>query len=421
VTGDASMAMDSTATTLGSSPLPGARQEKLLRRSARAGLWLAALASAAFLCLVILHSPLAVLLALAAGIAVRCAGQRWNLTQVRRSARAADLANFEWEGGWVHCSFHEEPLLRYIQSWKLRISATIAASSVCFAAQRWPVFGLDSATGHFHHLHWLSAAVNLAASCLPVLAGIVFWWAGVPERRWSGQVKAAIETRAKDAIGKLMAPGEIDGLQAGIEVLWQRLGVSRVGEYRAAIARRLQAHPTEAVLESETAVAMVNATTELARQDLVSLGNAAETYQQVKSRLKGFESLVLKFRDPLRETRAEELQAELEQLPRLAINRRWDDLQRHAAWIKSELEDAEAKLLHHAATIPALMLPPGSDPYRLLGVSVDTPTPLIKKLRLRLAQLYHPDVSESIGNSTKMAELNAAYDAVMKDREKEGR
>jgi DnaJ-class molecular chaperone len=51
-------------------------------------------------------------------------------------------------------------------------------------------------------------------------------------------------------------------------------------------------------------------------------------------------------------------------------------------------------------------------------VSVDTPTPLIKKLRLRLAQLYHPDVSESICNSTKMAELNAAYDAVMKEREK---
>ena len=67
-----------------------------------------------------------------------------------------------------------------------------------------------------------------------------------------------------------------------------------------------------------------------------------------------------------------------------------------------------------------MVLAPGSDPYRLLGISVDTPTPLIRKLRLRLAQLYHPDISDSTRNSAKMAELNAAYDAVMKDREKKG-
>ena len=67
------------------------------------------------------------------------------------------------------------------------------------------------------------------------------------------------------------------------------------------------------------------------------------------------------------------------------------------------------------------MLAPGTDPYRTLGVSAQTPTASIKTLRLRLAQLYHPDISDGTGNNIKMAEVNAAYDAVMRDRETEGR
>jgi hypothetical protein len=105
----------------------------------------------------------------------------------------------------------------------------------------------------------------------------------------------------------------------------------------------------------------------------------------------------------------------------LAANRQWNDLQAHAARLETQLNELRARLGRHSASVPTVTLPSGSDPYWLLGVTVDTPTPLIRKLRSRLAQLYHPDVSGSTGNSIKMSELNAAYDAVMRDREKEGR
>jgi DnaJ-class molecular chaperone len=67
------------------------------------------------------------------------------------------------------------------------------------------------------------------------------------------------------------------------------------------------------------------------------------------------------------------------------------------------------------------MLSPGVDPYRILGINAATPTASIRKLRLRLAQLYHPDIGDSTANSAKMAELNAAYDSVMRDRDTAGR
>jgi hypothetical protein len=395
-----------------------ARQGKPLRRLALMAVSLTWTILAVFLFLLILHSPASAVLAVTAGISARCLGQYWRLERIGHSPEAAQLAGFEFDGERIHCSFDEAAVLGYVQSWRLRIAAAVAASSLCFAMQHWSVLGFNLLPGSIQNLHWLSAPMSVAEPWLSAVAGIFFLWGRAPEKRWVGQVKAAIQTRAENATRKILTPGEIDGLQAGTHVLWQSLRLDRRGEYRAAIARHLRDRTAEAVLQSEATAALVNATTELARQDLTCLGAAVATYHQVECRLKAFESLALEFRDPLHEMQIEEINSELDQLSRLALHRRWDDLQRHSAWMLSELDNLSVKVRQHAASGPAMVLPPGSDPYRLLGVSVDTPTPLIKKLRLRLAQLYHPDVSESICNSTKMAELNAAYDAVMKDRER---
>ena len=398
-----------------------AGQEKALQRLAAMAVSLAWLIFGAFLFLVILHSPAPFVLAVTAGISARCLGQYRNLHKISNSAEAAHLAAFGSDGERIRCSFDETAVLRYVQSWKLRIAAAVAASSTCFVIQYWSILGFSLLPGRIQHLHWLSASIGIAGPWLPAVVGIFFLWGKTPERRWVGQVKAAIQTRAENSIRKILAPGEIDGLQAGTHVLWQRLRLDRGSEYRAAIARHLRDRTADVVLQSEATAALVNATTELARQDLANLGAAVATYHQVECRLTTFESLASELRDPMHEIRVEELKSELDQLSKLALHRRWNDLQQHSDWILGELDGLHAKLRQHAASVPAMALPPGSDPYRLLGVSVDTPTPLIKKLRLRLAQLYHPDVSESISNSTKMAELNAAYDAVMKEREKGGR
>ncbi len=397
------------------------RGEKRSQRLAFFSLWLAFSISAAFFLLLILHAPLAVFLAFTAGFSVRWMEQRWLLRNVRQSAQITDLASFKFDGEQVLSTFNEAAILRRLRSWKLWALPAAAAMCVCFAALYGTFPEVDLLPERIQHVRWISASIGAGLPLLPVFVGISFFWIRGPERYWVGQVKAAIQSRAENAIDEVLAQGEIDGLQSGIEVLWERLGIERRGEYRAAIARHVVTQTNEVVLYPERSRALVNTIKELAQQDLRSLGFAVERVHQAECRLTAFQLLASEFRDPLQEIRAEELSAEFRHLSVLASHRRWNDLDRHASWAEGELDGLRSNLRRHAASVPAVMLPPGSDPYRLLGISADTPTPAIKKLRLRLAQLYHPDVSESISNSTKMAELNAAYDAVMKDREKECR
>ena len=144
-------------------------------------------------------------------------------------------------------------------------------------------------------------------------------------------------------------------------------------------------------------------------------------YRAVERHCKAVQMLAAVLKEPRQEMKAEELGAEIERLSGLASERRWENLRQRAAWLESELDNLRASLRQHTSSVPPAVLAPGTDPYRVLGISVDTPTPLVRKLRLSLAQLYHPDISDSTRSSAKMAELNAAYDAVMKDREREGR
>jgi hypothetical protein len=369
----------------------------------------------------ILRSPWAGLAAVVVGVLVRCLGQQLNLKQVLRSPKAAELAVFEFDGHAVSCRFEDSLIAGYTNGWTWRVAAAVAAAAACLAAQHLPGLRFTLLPASLGISHWFDLAIEGCSSGLPLFAAAFFLRIKGPERRWTNQVKAAIETRAASSVEQILARHEIDGLESGIGDLWRELGVDRCGEYRAALSKRLRSHTVEAVLEPATAIAMLQAVTELARLDLKSLSAAVESIHRVRCEFRVVQALASAFRNPLHEMKAEELGRELDQLALLAANRRWDDLQSRAAWLGTELDDLRARVGRHSASVPAVMLPPGSDPYRLLGISVDTPTPLIRKLRSRLAQLYHPDVSDSMGNSAKMAELNAAYDAVMRDREREGR
>lgn len=402
-------------------PILVAARESPLRIATTAAVLLAMLLSAILVGLEVLRLPWPALSAVAVGVLIRCLGQQLNVKQVLRSPKAAELAVFEFDGQSVSCRFEDSLIVAYTSAWRWRIAAAVAAGLTCLAAQHLLGLRFSLLPANLGISHWFRLAVEGCSSGLPLFAAAFFLRIKGPQRRWTIQVRAAIEARAAASVGQILAAHEIDGLQAGIDVLWRELGVDRRGDYRAALSKRLRSHTTEAVLQPATAIAMLQALTELARLDLKSLCTAVESFHRIRCEVSVVHELASAFRNPLHEMKAEELGRELEQLPRLAANRQWDDLQSRATWLETELDDLRARLGRHSASVPAVMLPPGSDPYRLLGVTVDTPTPLIRKLRSRLAQLYHPDVSGSTGNSTKMSELNAAYDAVMRDRGKEGR
>jgi hypothetical protein len=370
---------------------------------------LALLQAAALLSLVLLRVPLAALFALATGTLARILGQRLS-------------------GQSIDCNFNHPRIVRYINSWFSKIAAALSAGLVCLAAVELSndrigflsVHPLSLLPAQILAMPWLNAAVKAGCMALPVVAVFFFLWTNGPERRWSGQVMVAIEARAA-AVLDVLGDREIDGLEAGMEVLGQELGLWQGRPYRAAMAKHLSSHTREAVLKPEATRAMEQAITELARQDLNSLGAALGSYQKARGRLESFQLLASLLRDPIHEARAEELSRELEQIPVLAAHRQWEQCQRQAGRLEFELDEIQPRLRCQLAAGPPVMLSPGVDPYRILGINTATPTASIKKLRLRLAQLYHPDIGDSTANSAKMAELNAAYDSVMKDREMAGR
>ena len=389
---------------------------------------LALLQAAALLSLVLLQVPLAALFALATGTLARILGQRLKVRRLKDSLRAADLATFSFSGQSIDCNFNHPRIVRYINSWFSKIAAALSAGLVCLAAVELSndrigflsVHSLSLLPAQILAMPWLNAAVKAGCMALPVVAVFFFLWTNGPEHRWSGQVMAAIEARAA-AVLDVLGDREIDGLEAGMEVLGQELGLWQGRPYRAAMAKHLSSHTREAVLKPEATRAMEQAITELARQDLNSLGAALGSYQKARGRLESFQLLASLLRDPIHEARAEELSRELEQIPVLAAHRQWEQCQRQAGRLEFELDEIQPRLRCQLAAGPPVMLSPGVDPYRILGINTATPTASIKKLRLRLAQLYHPDIGDSTANSAKMAELNAAYDSVMKDREMAGR
>jgi hypothetical protein len=392
-----------------------------MKALASAALLVAAPLAALLVSLEILHSPWPALLALVVGIFVRCLGQQWNRQQVCRSPMVAELAGFSFDGCVILCHFEDPPIRAFTSAWRWRIAAAVAACLACLAAQRLHALGFSALPASPRIPHWLHWILDACLPGLPVYIAALFLRIKGPEGRWMNQLKAAIETRAAASLAAMLARQELDGLEGGIDVLWQKLGVDRSGDYRAALSKRIGTHTTEAVLQPASTTAMLQALTELARLDLHSISTAVDSFQRIQREAGIVRALAGASRNPLHEMKAEELERELEQLKVLAANRQWDDLQARIGRLQTELDDLRSRLGRHSASVPTVALPPGSDPYRVLGVTTDTPTPSIRKLRTRLAQLYHPDVSGSTGNSLKMSELNAAYDAVMRDREKEGR
>ncbi len=381
---------------------------------------IAALMVTVLLSLAVLSALPAVVLAVSSGIFVRFLGQWWSLRPIRTSSLPPNLATFQFAGGGIQCYFDESAILRYIHAWRWRVFAAAAASCVCLAALHIPELQQDLLTGRVHGPNWLNSLIQGCKLFLPVPAAMLFLSVKGPGQLWAGQLKSVIREKASTSVGRILMHREIEGLGAGIDALWHALGIERRGEYQAAIERHLRTRTSEVVARPEAAMAILEALIELGRQDLQSLANALARYREAECRVKAVKALAAALGNPVDEMKAEELGGELEGLRQLAAERRWEDLQRRAAALENEIDELAQRLRGRASQGPPVVLAPGSDPYKLLGISVDSPTPLFRKLRLRLAQLYHPDISDSTRNSTKMAELNAAYDAVMKDRERKG-
>jgi len=228
------------------------------------------------------------------------------------------------------------------------------------------------------------------------------------------------EFGATEALQGIQGPLEVDGLEAGAGILWGQIGLRCSGRYREAILQRLRSHAAEAVMNPEQTRALLQAVTVLARLDVAELGIAVKNLRQIEIQLGRIQALVDALQTGPLNQRQTAMGQEVERLRELIGARRWKEAGQVALSLGEDLEDFAAELGARlrllAASAPRVTLSASTDPCRLLGVSASTPLTAIKKLRQRLALVYHPDLGGETCNVAKMAELNAAYDAVLRMR-----
>lgn len=379
---------------------------------ARRSVAILAWTTAGLACLLVALWPAAAVLAVGAGLLVRWIGYRLGLRTVIHGDAARKQADFHMANGGVECTFHEDAINRYGKSQLWRVAAAIAAGAVCIAVLRfhwlpWNLLALIRIP------HWLTKTGFRCWPLLPVACGVLFLLARGREMDRQEKLKEAIRSRAKNAVTEMMRTGEIDGLEAGVAALYRQFDLWWPGEYRAAINKWIGADTAKAIFEPEAATAFVTSVTEQARADLNRLAEAAESFRSLECRQSALKTLIQANGESQVEL-VEQAGRLMDELRALVIAKRWDEFSGRAAEIADELDREIMEFrLRSRSTVT---LPVGTDPYRVLGAEVSAPTTTIKKLRLRLAQIYHPDIGGETGNDMKMAELNAAYDVVMRER-----
>lgn len=356
--------------------------------------------------------PAAAGLSVGAGLLIRWMGTRRRWRAVLRGDGARSLADFRLVKGGVECIFHEDAIDRFGGPQLWRATAAVVAGAVCIIVLRchwmpWTV--LDAV----RIPHWLVKIGFVRWPLLPLASSAFFLLVRGPAAHRREIWKAAIRSRAADAAAEMMRSGEIDGLEAGVTALYRQFDLWWAGEYRAAIHEWVKSDTATTIFEPDAAASFVKSVTERARGDLNHLSEAAASFHTLECYRYALETLIRTFGGPQTEL-LERTSRSMDELRALAIAKRWNDFSKCAAEISGELESEILDFQLSSRSV--VTLPAGTDPYRVLGAEISMPTATIKKLRLRLAQVYHPDIGGETGNDMKMAELNAAYDAVMRER-----
>jgi hypothetical protein len=356
----------------------------------------------------------AMLFGLAVGLWVAWGGMRWNANRLLQVPNLSRVGIFQFDGRNISCAFSENLPLEIGGGRFRRIQvASLGAFASALAL-------LDTTVSRTLMIdfaatpRWFHALITGTFWFLPLAIGVLLYSDQHLQRFMARQLMQRVNSLAAAASADLSRTREIDGLLSGIAALSKSLRIEPPSEHQAAIVSFVQKECAAVVLDAKYAELFIEAITELARQDLANLAGALRAYQQSYGALQMARASVQESRNPLLETRLDALESKITELGKLLTQRRWDAFQQGCIGKMEELRALQERA--RLRREPPAVLAPGTDPYSLLGINREMPTPYIKKLRTRLAQIYHPDASEGFANAPKMAEVNAAFDAVIAER-----
>lgn len=356
----------------------------------------------------------AIIFGLAVGLLVGWSGMRWNVNRLLRLPNLSQVAAFQFDGRSISCTFSANLPLEIGGGRSKQIQVASVGAFASALALLDTIVSQTMIIDFASTPRWFHAVITGTLWFLPLIIGVLLYSDRHVQRLMARQLMQRVTALAGAASAELCRTREIDGLLSGIDALSKSFRIEPPAEHRAAIVKFVQQDCAAVVLDSKYAELFIEAITELARQDLVNLAHALSAYQRSQETLLLARVSVQESRNPILETQLNSLESKIADLGKLLTQRRWNAFQEGCAESVDELTAIQERA--RVRKEPSVVLAPGADPYRLLGIDRETPTPRIKKLRTRLAHIYHPDASEGFANASKMAEVNAAFDAVIAER-----
>lgn len=368
--------------------------------------------------LAILQSPIPFAVAICAAALTGWIAQWMRLRFLRTTRKPLPFAAFDFEADAIRCTLREDLARKYVTRLQWRIVTGLATGMACWGAQRWLFFHPNLlATIEPDVTRRLGPLLAAAAWGLPMFAFALAIIVDGPVKGWVGQLKSTLERRAQKVCADALRDREMDGLDRAIEKIHEQLGRRRSSTYRGAIEKYLRARTEDAVFNPRCVSAIIDALTEAARLELRDVSEALEHYRTLQSEIKALQSAASILHEPLIESKADDVMNELDQTTELVVLWGWGDFQKQLLGFDRTVDEMQRKLRDRRMASPAPVLATGANPYSILGVDSAAPISSIRKLRLRLAQVYHPDIGGETCNASKMAEVNAAYDAIVRDRD----
>ena len=356
--------------------------------------------------------PALVVSALAAGLFVGLASL-WSLTpsNVERlldTATLNRLVNFHFDGKRLTASVHAT-MPRVIEggvSGRLLTAALASLASAIVLVGNWRVAFDVSGRPHL-----LSIA---GISITPLVVSLVFLDQRHEQRLLMWYFRRRLDVLVRAANCELQCIRQIDGVTVAIEAVCKLFNVSPPTDYRNTIARFIAGNCASIVLDPGWAAGYIQAVDELARHDLAELTDLLAVHEALQTSGLLAATAVEESRNPLFETQLEGVSAQASALSSLISQRRWNDYRDASKNTIEQLKQLREQARRRRE--PAAVLAPGTDAHHILGIEAGMPVSEVRRLRTRLALIYHPDAPDGFANSGKMAEINAAYDAVMAQR-----
>lgn len=269
-------------------------------------------------------------------------------------------------------------------------------------------------------LTWAETALAWSG---PILISLWFVTGAGVTGYFERQIVSRIQGFTTKANLELRKASELEGYLLALNVSGWSLRNDPAQRYQRAVREYFASHSSELVMDPASGVAVIQALKTLAQQEVRQTQAAVQQYQnalmqfrELRGYARAVQETALKKPIEMIGDRLTQLRKMMELQDFTGVAELLQTLQQEMQSLDQQLMRAQQARIDSAYVSQVAAGRVNVNPYERLGISRDATTEQIRRLRNKLVQIYHPDALDGSPNASRMAEINAAVDQILKWR-----